>query len=340
MNRFFRWVLILLICLSLYDIKIRFDQYTSHASAFLSGLFSNFSSKDLAIIDRFALHTSLHRVADASLEEQTVYAIAFNMLVMEGRILDHKQIIERMGNAYPVTMDRKKFFKAVDYWKKRFDANPGFQKIVYQIKKKLIHAAKRYPFFHDVRIQLYVDTAKKEGFFKDTLVKALDSIPWWQRMSTYCGMKYPVKEQDLRKHTIMGISQEYGSSFVLLGKKVCTLEVFHSTARWDVAGLILDCSSFSNYVSLNIPLKPFVVAIVPGLWMCISGMILLGVVSARSRKKHKKINKEQPPKIGPDGKNQEKKDGPSNKQSVLTEKEMDDRIDTPNDQKKLLFQTS
>ncbi|KPA09566.1 hypothetical protein MHK_010230 [Candidatus Magnetomorum sp. HK-1] len=346
MNRFFRLILIVLICISLYDIKIRFDQYITHASAFLNGLFIGFSSKDLSVINRFALHTCLHPIVDASLEEQKLYAVAFNMLVKNGHMLHQKKIAEKIGDAHPSNMDRKKIFQAVQYWKKLFDANPQVQDIFHQLKDTLVKASKQYPYFTNVGIHLYVDAGNKNGVLKNSIVKILDSVPWWHSQPNFCGMKYSLEKQMFRDFSLFGLTQEGGLSFLYFVKHIFENGLFHSSARWDIGWLTVEHKSIFNIMTVNIPLRPFLISITPGLWFSIAGMFLFGFLSIKTKKQEKKLDNSLSSSQTSQNLDTSKKSKQSSPSITLNKTEQTDKANkvhlepgNDDDQKKLLFQT-
>jgi len=284
MNRFFRWILLILICISLYDIKVQLDQYSNHASAYLNGLFTDISSEDLATINRFALHTVVHPIAKSSGELQALYALVFNMLIMENRIPDPKHLSEKMGDTLPMQMDRKQLFKAADYWKKRFHANPDVQQTVHRLKSSLMRAADHYPLFDDVQILLYVDSGKNEGEFTNTIIKVLDSNPWWNHQSSYCGMKVLLKDNSIRNHAAWGLLQEGGLSFFSIASRMINPVSYNSNARLDIGWMTIKCNSLYSIVSVNVPLKQFLVSILSGLWFCVGYIVVFLILSFISRK--------------------------------------------------------
>ena len=352
MNRFIRLILILLICISLYDIKIRFDQYLTHASAFLQGLSIGFSSKDLSHINRFSLQTCLYPINDSTLEEKQLNSIAFNMLIMEGRMLNPKKIVEKMGEAYPSNIDSKKLFKAIQYWKKLFDANPDVKRIFHKLKNNLVDASEKYPFFQNIIINLYVDTGKQKGLFENNIVKVLDSTPWWESQYNFCGIKYLVKNKQLRKHSLSGLSKEGGISFLHSAKNILNYKQFNDDNQLEIAWLTLKYKNLFNIITISIPLIPFAISILPGFLVAVIGLFLLFFISMRSRLKNKKPKNKSKSNVSETnyGKDVSETDEGKETLSIQTDKKeqmQQEQQPSPkveneqiNDSKKFLFQTS
>jgi hypothetical protein len=260
------------------------DQYSSHASAFLNGLLVNIPSENLSQMNRFALNTVVHPITNASLEEQTVYAMVFNMIIMEGNIPEQKQIVEKMGDTFQTLMGRKQLYKAANYWKKRLSAFKDYRQKMHQLKDLFVRAVDQYPFFDDVSIHLYVDSGKNKGEFSNAMITIMDSIPWWQQPTTYCGMKHSLTDNSIREHSASGLTHDGRPSIFTLIKRMLYQDSYGSKSRWDLGWMTLQCGSLYTIISIKVPFKNFVISIISGLWIFIICLIVFIGLSLKFKK--------------------------------------------------------
>ncbi len=187
-------------------------QLIENSKMLVAGIQGASDKGELEQMNQFLVDTLPDTLDSEELRWQHIY-VSFTMLVTEGRLIEHDQILakfEEAGVEIP-GFNRADLEEAASFWRTAFAAHPGVFELFRKYKHLLIgakHAAADVP-FNVSDIYIMYDTGKLEGRFKTHISFLLDGLMWWETPA-YPGEQFEIAGSEFwRASSLDGLS-EYG----------------------------------------------------------------------------------------------------------------------------------
>lgn len=141
--------------------------------------------------------------------------LSFNMLLLEGKILPEKEIMENIDPEYIELFTEgfkyERLLRTEAYWREMFKSAPGIHEILGNHKRAVMSAKANSESAGFTISEIYVmlDTGKEDGYFKDNIVYLLDSISWHYDSTTLAG-PYEITENRFWRRLALEGKNGYG----------------------------------------------------------------------------------------------------------------------------------
>jgi len=181
-----------------------------------------FSPSDLAKMNSFAL-TSAENKDDRPFSDQddaAIYsAVAFNMILENDRLPSEKEVVkileykEKFKNEFDYSILEALY----RYWEEKLEEEPGLKEILKEAKRTLVKAKEnaKAADFRLNQIMIMLDSGKKTGLFKNSILYVLDSARWWKEAPSGIGELYTIENNEFWRELALNGESGYGHNPVV-----------------------------------------------------------------------------------------------------------------------------
>jgi class 3 adenylate cyclase len=191
---------------------VELHQLIENGQTLLAGVRASFSEDELGRLNRFVLRTQGESVALN--EELAPYLyLSFNMLVQRDTLPPEAEVRQRLEEEelLPEEFDYAKLEQAAEYWRGKFEQDPGVEEIFSRYKRVLMgaKALAKEAGFRVADAYIMLDTGQKEGAFENAIAFLLDGYGWWEEPS-FPGEMFEITDNQFWRKSALERRSEFG----------------------------------------------------------------------------------------------------------------------------------